>query len=74
MIERRPAGPDWNDVGSRIAPLLLSPEQIRSVLTAADAPTQHTRLGWGDEDYARALTHARFLRERFTFLDCVIPA
>jgi glycerol-1-phosphate dehydrogenase [NAD(P)+] len=71
-IEQRAAGMDWNDVAARIAPVMLPPKQLHDVLSAAQSPTHHAKLGWGDEDFAQVCAHAHFLRDRFTFLDLVL--
>jgi glycerol-1-phosphate dehydrogenase [NAD(P)+] len=49
----------------------LPEERLRNVLQKAQAPTTPAELGWSDRDYDIAVAHARFIRDRFTFLDLV---
>ena len=60
---------DWDTVRERIAPIMLSPEQLEAILVAADAPTHPEMLAWESVHYKTATETARYLRDRFTFLD-----
>jgi len=60
---------EWDTIAGRIEQVMLPSTQIHSVLTAARAPDTPEKLGWDMGIYDIALTHARFLRDRFTFLD-----
>lgn len=62
---------DWDALAARLEPVMLSPEVIHDVLQAAESPCLPEELGWNGNDYHHAMTHARFLRDRFTFLDLV---
>ncbi len=42
---------------------------LREVLVRAGACGTPSALGWNEQDYTRAVRHARFIRNRFTFLD-----
>lgn len=59
----------WPEVAARIEKIILPPETIKDALQAAEAPEIPEAIGWQRDDYNTALTHARFLRDRFTFLD-----
>lgn len=59
----------WENVQERISQIHLPAAKIRAVLEAADAPQAPQALGWDEEAYNAACNYARFLRERFTFLD-----
>lgn len=59
----------WPQVAQRIAPVLLSPQRLKTVLEAAGAPQHPTQIGWTPESFSEACGKARFTRERFTFLD-----
>lgn len=60
---------EWDKIAERIVKIMLSPARIELLLQQAEAPTSHHQLGWNDNDYMAASSTARFLRERFTFLD-----
>lgn len=47
----------------------LPEARLREVLQKAGAPTIPADLHWNDRDYDIAVSHARFTRDRFTFLD-----
>jgi glycerol-1-phosphate dehydrogenase [NAD(P)+] len=59
----------WQHVASRIEPITISSERIEAILNAAQAPPTPEALGWNTNRYFNASLHARFLRDRFTFLD-----
>lgn len=60
---------DWQAVAEKISRVALPPSLIEKVLKEAEAPVHHAQLGWSDDAYRFATATARFLRERFTFLD-----
>ncbi len=60
---------DWETTAGRLEKIMLPPSHIESILKQAEAPTTHHQLGWDDRNYMAASSTARFLRERFTFLD-----
>lgn len=60
---------DWNAIRSAIAPVRIPVQQLESLLTSIGAPTQPEHVGWDKDIYANACKHARFMRNRFTFLD-----
>lgn len=49
----------------------VSPARLSSILKAAEAPTTPEELGWDLENYNVAIATARYLRERFGFLDLI---
>jgi len=59
----------WDSIRERILAISVGPDRIREILAAADAATTPSRLGYTDAEMARAITHARVLRDRYTFLD-----
>jgi glycerol-1-phosphate dehydrogenase [NAD(P)+] len=61
----------WDEIASKLEKILLSPAKIESILKAASAPTQIEHLKWDTTLYGTATAHARFLRDRFTFLDLI---
>jgi len=48
---------------------MLSAERIRAVLQRAGCPTGPAQIGLAPTFYATAVRNARFLRNRYTFLD-----
>lgn len=64
------SGRGWQlDMVEKIEKIVLSPSRLQTILGQAEAPTAIEALGWNKKDYAEVATVARFLRERFTFLD-----
>ncbi len=57
------------EIRTAIKHISLPEAALREVLVKAGAPTTASDLGWSEEDYNKAVTHARFIRDRFTFLD-----
>lgn len=64
----------WDAIRARIAAISVGPERIRASLTAAGAATSPSALGYTDAEMARAIAHARVLRDRYTFLDLAADA
>ncbi|MEP6861689.1 MAG: iron-containing alcohol dehydrogenase [Deltaproteobacteria bacterium] len=60
---------DWPAMHARLAEVVEPPEKLAAVLTAAGAPTMPAQIGFPDRLFAEAFTHARELRDRYTFLD-----
>jgi glycerol-1-phosphate dehydrogenase [NAD(P)+] len=56
-------------IQSAIRSVLLPEEHLREVLANAGAPVSAIGLGWSEREYDLAVSHARFIRDRFTFLD-----
>lgn len=59
----------WDETASKISGIMLAPSRMEAVLSAAGAPTSAKQLGWDDGIYRFAQEHARYTRDRFTFLD-----
>lgn len=59
----------WPDIAGKLEKIMLPPARIEAILKAAEAPLTHRQLGWDDKQYMAASATARFLRDRFTFLD-----
>jgi glycerol-1-phosphate dehydrogenase [NAD(P)+] len=49
--------------------VMLPETRLREVLHKAGTPATPAALGWNDGNYDDAVRHARFTRDRFTFLD-----
>lgn len=52
-----------------IRQVMVHERDLRSVLQKAGAITTASGLGWNDQDIRQATYHAKFIRDRFTFLD-----
>ncbi|MGE0754524.1 MAG: iron-containing alcohol dehydrogenase, partial [Alphaproteobacteria bacterium] len=59
----------WQDMAGKIDEITIAPSRLQQVLTAMDAPTTPEALGWNPMHYAAAGNTARYMRDRFTFLD-----
>jgi len=59
----------WHDIIGRIEPVIIPSAKIHAILKAAECPDTPEALGWDTKAYQTAITYARFLRDRFTFLD-----
>jgi glycerol-1-phosphate dehydrogenase [NAD(P)+] len=60
---------EWEAIIERIEPVMVPSAHIQAVLEAADCPQALQMLGWDTKAYETAIIYARFLRDRFTFLD-----
>ncbi len=59
----------WGEIRQRIAAVARPAKDLRAALESAGAPTKPDVLGWSWERYREACTHAREIRNRYTFLD-----
>lgn len=59
----------WETLRERARPAQVPVERLAAVLRRAGAPVSCEDIGVGPEAWAAAVRHARFLRDRFTFLD-----
>ncbi len=64
----------WDAIRARINAIAIGADRIRATLAAAGAATSPPALGYTDAEMALALTHARVLRDRYTFLDLAADA
>jgi glycerol-1-phosphate dehydrogenase [NAD(P)+] len=64
----------WDQIRTRILAISVGADRIRAILAAADAATSPSALGYTDAEMTRAITHARVLRDRYTFLDLAADA
>lgn len=58
-----------NAIRDAINAIKLPVKNLRAVLQKAGAPMTAAELGWKQEDVQAATLHAKFIRDRFTFLD-----
>ncbi len=54
-----------------LKPYLIDPAVIASALQTVGAPHTAAALGWNNAEYNAAVAHAKYSRERFTFLDLI---
>lgn len=59
----------WPAFQEQLSAVSRPPEELTEVLLAAGAPVRPAELGWGPDATARAMRHAREIRDRYTFLD-----
>ena len=52
-----------------IAAVIRPATELDAVLARAGAPRTAAELGWPHDFYVRAVSHARLIRNRYTFLD-----
>jgi len=65
----RRAHDSWSDLQKRVGLAAVSAERLASIMTRAEGPTTAIDIGLSRAFYARAVRDARFLRDRYTFLD-----
>ena len=68
MLEQRLAS-RWNAIRDEIQRVTIPVHRLRAALQRAGCPTEPAQIGLSDDFYARAVRDARFLRDRYTFLD-----
>jgi glycerol-1-phosphate dehydrogenase [NAD(P)+] len=59
----------WEDWRERFAGIARPSAELEAVLRRAGAPTRPEDLGWSRAFYRQAVSHARLIRSRYTFLD-----
>ncbi len=59
----------WPEIRAAISKVARSAQDLADVLRRAGAPTRAEELGWPAEFYAHAVSTARLIRNRYTFLD-----
>ena len=59
----------WDDIRRTVGGEMIQADRIRAVLQRAGCPTGPTQIGLAPAFYATAVRDARFLRDRYTFLD-----
>jgi glycerol-1-phosphate dehydrogenase [NAD(P)+] len=59
----------WSDIARQIEAIHISSHTLEKALGRAGAPTKGQAIGVSDPDYEDAVLGARYLRDRFTFLD-----
>jgi glycerol-1-phosphate dehydrogenase [NAD(P)+] len=60
---------NWSDLARRIEAVHISSHTLEKALSRAGAPTRTNDIGVSPADYEAAVYGARYLRDRFTFLD-----
>ena len=60
---------EWAEFAAPMRTALVSPDGLARAMKAAGAKTAAAELGFGREIYREAMTRARFIRDRLTFLD-----
>jgi glycerol-1-phosphate dehydrogenase [NAD(P)+] len=59
----------WQDLARQIEAIHISSHTLEKALRRAGAPTRAQDIAVSEPDYEAAVLHARYLRDRFTFLD-----
>jgi glycerol-1-phosphate dehydrogenase [NAD(P)+] len=59
----------WEAWRRRLTGIVRPAAELENVLRRAGAPTRPETLGWSRSYYREAVTHARLIRSRYTFLD-----
>lgn len=59
----------WSDIAAAISRIILPAARLDKVLADAQAPRAYGDLGWDRSFYVEAVSNARRIRNRYTFLD-----
>jgi glycerol-1-phosphate dehydrogenase [NAD(P)+] len=59
----------WDAIRESVSRAMIPAERLRAVLERAGCPTDPAQIGLSSAFYAEAVRNARFLRDRYTFLD-----
>lgn len=62
---------NWESIAAKIEPVMVSSQKMQAILTAAECPIVPSLLGWNQDAYLAVSGAARYLRDRFTFLDLI---
>jgi glycerol-1-phosphate dehydrogenase [NAD(P)+] len=60
---------DWGAIRESIRGAMIPAERLRAALQRAGCPTDPSQIGLSPAFYTTAVRNARFLRDRYTFLD-----
>ena len=64
----------WDAIRARIDRIRVGAAQLRGLLADAGAPVDAAALGWPADFFTAAVTHAREIRNRYTFLDLALDS
>jgi glycerol-1-phosphate dehydrogenase [NAD(P)+] len=70
LMQGREIG-DWESTAAKIEKIMIPSPKMQAILDAAGCKTTSELLGWKQDAYYAVSGAARFLRERFTFLDLI---
>ena len=59
----------WSDLKTRIGAATIAAQRLATIMTRAEGPRTAADIGLAPAFYAGAVRNARFLRDRYTFLD-----
>ena len=59
----------WNDLAGQVRRARIPASRLESIMKRAGGPTTPADIGLAPDFYAAAVRNARFLRDRYTFLD-----
>lgn len=59
----------WDAIRHEAAAIVIPASRLAAVMRRAGGPVAPADLGLAEREYADAVRHARFLRDRYTFLD-----
>ncbi len=60
---------DWKKIKEKLSAVMQPVSRLHRILQEAGCPTKPEDIGWQQADYQQALSHACYIRNRFTFLD-----
>jgi glycerol-1-phosphate dehydrogenase [NAD(P)+] len=60
---------NWVKIADKLKNLAISSGELEKTLKNAAAPISAEQLGWNNAQYESAISHAKYIRNRFTFLD-----
>src|SRR4029450_12265976 len=67
LTQRAASG--WNELAGHVRRASIPASRFESIMKRAGGPTAPADIGSGPDFYAAAVRNARFLRDRYTFLD-----
>jgi glycerol-1-phosphate dehydrogenase [NAD(P)+] len=59
----------WTEIRATLRKVVRPAAELEHVLRQAGAPIRPSEIGWPADFYAKATANARYIRNRFTFLD-----
>jgi glycerol-1-phosphate dehydrogenase [NAD(P)+] len=60
---------NWADIQQKLSRVHINADKLKAVLINAGAYIEPNQLGWPDTIYNSAVSQAKYIRDRFTFLD-----
>jgi glycerol-1-phosphate dehydrogenase [NAD(P)+] len=60
---------NWHNISHKISSVMISRDKLKNILSNAQAAVSYKDIGWTKNSYQLGILHAKYMRNRFGFLD-----